>query len=357
MPVAAISEARRPKISPRFLPVIDRVLATGLKFGNAGKHAAINKVLQLVPEWRRGDCWQRMRRLRKTLANPTHQNYQSRDPVREDKIVSIGRPPHPRWTKQEDDALLELAGYEPVYKIAKRLNRSVRAVRFRLCALGMSGRVSDGWSLRALMKLLRISPVRLKQWIGTGTLRVRDPRIAASSLALFCEKNTVGLQPAVIERVLGATTGRRHAYTWERAADLLGTGLVQLQAWIAAGHLKLMDTFVTDRSFEEFCREHGSEINMGLIEPATAKWLTEEYGAPACTTGVFLVPRTQKHALKIRTCRCGRKIAGNVYFKHVKACKFPMNQTVHGSEGPGLFGPGTQLAHMIRVNPKNPACR
>ena len=39
-----------------------------------------------------------------------------------------------------------------------------------------------------------------------------------------------------------------------------------------------MDTFVTDRSFEEFCKKHGDEINMTLIDPATAKWLVREYG-------------------------------------------------------------------------------
>jgi hypothetical protein len=53
------------KINPRFMPFIDRVLITGLKLGDAGKHEAINKVLKLVPEWRRGDCWRRIRQLRR----------------------------------------------------------------------------------------------------------------------------------------------------------------------------------------------------------------------------------------------------------------------------------------------------
>ena len=30
--------------------------------------------------------------------------------------------------------------------------------------------------------------------------------------------------------------------------------------------------------------------------------------------------RCQKHALVVRECKCGLKIAGNVYFRHVKRC-------------------------------------
>src|SRR5262252_3172588 len=60
------------KINPRFLPLIDKVLIAGLKLGPAGKHEAINKVLQLIPEWKRGDCWGRIRQLRRMAAVAGH---------------------------------------------------------------------------------------------------------------------------------------------------------------------------------------------------------------------------------------------------------------------------------------------
>jgi hypothetical protein len=101
-----------------------------------------------------------------------------------------------------------------------------------------------------------------------------------------------------------------------------------VQSWIAAGHLKVLDTFVTDRSFEEFCKKHGAEINTALIDPATAKWLIDEYGVPAPSAERRAVPRAQKHALVVRTCKCGRKIAGNVYFRHAKACKVAADQAM-----------------------------
>ena len=75
----------------------------------------------------------------------------------------------------------------------------------------------------------------------------------------------------------------------------------------------------------EFCKKHGAEINTALLDPATAKWLIEEY---VCR----LLLRTVRSSLAlestplVRTCTCGRKVAGNVYFKHAKACKLVAHQ-------------------------------
>ena len=159
----------QPKINPRFLPVIDRVLIAGLKLGPPGKLEAINKVLQLVPEWKRGDCWRRIRQLRRmsVVAGPEAQpKAQTAKRKNQDRVVPRQR--SCPWTSEDDDRLLNWAGYEPVNKIAQRLGRSVRAVRFRLGALGISAKVSDGWSQRKLRKLLRVSPARLKHFIGAG---------------------------------------------------------------------------------------------------------------------------------------------------------------------------------------------
>jgi len=94
---------------------------------------------------------------------------------------------------------------------------------------------------------------------------------------------------------------------------------VDVQKLISSGQLKLVDTFVTDRAFEEFCRNHGSAVNLALIDPSTRRWLVSEYGV-ADTDKETAVPRAQKHVLVVRECNCGRKIAGNVYFRHVRHC-------------------------------------
>ena len=185
----------------------------------------------------------------------------------------------------------------------------------------MSAKVTDGWSLRALRNMLHISPSRLRYLIGNGMLRVRDPRVSTSSLAVFCDQHRPSLEPSVRDRVAPDLLKGDGGYMWERAADLIGVTVAQVQSWICAGHLRVVDTFVTDRSFEEFCKKHGGEINTALIDPATAKWLVKEYGVPDSASKGRAVSRAQKHALVIRTCACGRKIAGNAYFRHFNACR------------------------------------
>jgi hypothetical protein len=175
------------KLTSGQLEAIDRLLAEALRVGPACKRRAINKIVEKFPTFTRGECWQRIRHLRDSARTPGHREpSETADAgLRHNNARSSLR----RWSAEDDDKLLNWAGYEPVEKIAHRLGRSERAVRFRLCALGMSGKVTDGWSLRELRKLLRMSPERLRQVIGAGKLRVRDPRITAASLAQFRKTN------------------------------------------------------------------------------------------------------------------------------------------------------------------------
>jgi len=304
-------------INPRLLPAIDQLLVAGIKLGPHKKHEAINKILKLVPEWKRGDCWRRIRQLRKTAALATPHAIQ--DSEQHGNNGTTHRPFSRPWLQEDDDKLLDLAGYEPVTKIAQRLGRSVRAVRFRLGALGMSARVKDGWSQRGLRKLLRASRPRLRDLVASGMLRVRDPRITLASMAAWFQRSHAGADPVAI-RMPESAIAENGGCSWKRAAKFLAITVEDVQNLISSGELKLVDTFVTDRSFEDFCRKHGNAINLALMDPATRKWLTSEYGISETANGKT-VPRAQKHALVIRECRCGRKIAGNVYFRHVRHCR------------------------------------
>ena len=314
----------QPAINPRLLPAIDQLLIAGIKLGPRKKHDAINKILQLVPEWKRGDCWRRIRQLRKTaaLAIPNVVQHSEQPGNNGFSHRPFSRP----WLPDDDDKLLDWAGYEPVTKIAQRLGRSVRAVRFRLGALGMSARVKDGWSQRGLRKLLRVSRARLRYLVASGMLRVRDPRITSTSLAAWFQRSHPGTNLVAI-RIPETAIAENGGYSWKRAAKVLDVPIDDVQNLIAAGQLKVMDTFVTDRSFEDFCRRHGNEINMTLIDPGTRKWLMTEYGVSE-TVDAKIVPRAQKHALVVRECRCGRKIAGNVYFRHVRHCRLLQAQSM-----------------------------
>src|ERR1035441_6039150 len=91
------------------LAAIDQLLIAGIKQGPAKKHEAINRILELVPEWTRGDCWQRIRHLRKApeLAPPEEQHPLKAKKSRETVAVrqSAPRP----WIPADDDRLLNWA--------------------------------------------------------------------------------------------------------------------------------------------------------------------------------------------------------------------------------------------------------
>ena len=317
--LGAVEQVRNPGVlNARLLPAIDQLLIAGIKLGPNKKHEAINKILKLVPEWKRGDCWRRIRQLRRTPALAAEAAGQLK---KTNEDGSSYRSPSRPWLPADDAKLLDLAGYEPANEIAERLNRSERAVRFRLGALGMSARVTDGWSQRALRKLLRMSRTRLRQLIASGMLRVRDPRITRVSLAACRAKQCVDPSSTPAALVLQGLPGG--PCSWKRAAKILNVEVAEVEKLISIGQLKLVDTFVTDRAFEEFCRKHGNTINLALIDNSTRRWIVTEYGIPDCAKDRNL-PRAQKHALIIRECKCGRKIAGNVYFRHLRHCRARM---------------------------------
>src|SRR5215831_6810764 len=110
--LGAVEQVRTPvAINPRLLPAIDQLLIAGIKLGPNKKHEAINKILKLIPEWKRGDCWRRIRQLRRTPALATDKTGQDQNKTNTNPSHrAVSRP----WQAEDDAALLDLAGYEPV---------------------------------------------------------------------------------------------------------------------------------------------------------------------------------------------------------------------------------------------------
>ena len=350
-----------------WLPEIDQILLVGLKHGRIGIREATNKVIALRAGLTRGDCWKRLRFLRESnngghpaprtwpqevkdlLREGYHEGgQQKRQALKAIRELYPGLPSHTPsrfarrqgwlrniasdhktrpWTDHEERKLWELAGYETAARIGERLGRSEGAVRCRLKMLGLSVRVKDGWSFRGLQQLLHAGPSKLRRFVVQGSLRIRDPRVSASSLIALWETRAASVQPSPEEVTTEAVRKRLRkgptAYSWGSAAKLFGVSIEQVRAWIVKGKLKIMDGFVTERAFQDFCRKCGAELNGVLLGNDIRDWLADGYTLrlPA-DGGAGSVPPSAKHALVTRQChKCKRRIRGNVFFKHVKNCK------------------------------------
>jgi hypothetical protein len=358
-------ESKKGSQSFRWLQEIDQILVVGMKYGPRGTQEAVKKVRQLAPAIGPAEVWRRMRHLREKKrgkrARPVEwseaaieilrDGYRSGGGKKSEAITTVralypglaghavsrfarsqgwldeqrkGKQKDDRrpWTNEEEDELFRLAGYEPVKVIAQRLRRSEQSVRSRLKGLAISARVTDGWSLRRIQQTLHVSYRRLRRFIGNGLLTVRDPRVSAISLVRFRCRHSLTPQIAIEEKTAEDSLKENEGYSWGRVAKLLGVNTIEVQKWIANGELKVMDPSVTDRSFEAFCRQQSSELNLELMDPEIAKWLIDEYGLDSVTTRRSRrLASSQRQALIIRPCpKCKRSIRGNGYFGHIPAC-------------------------------------
>src|SRR5579863_1229369 len=155
----------------------DQVLSRGYERGWSGKQEAVRELMRRHPDWRPHVIWKRAAKLRLIR-----------------KISKRGRDrSNSAWSEQENQILLNLAGYKIPKVIAKMLHRSEAAVRYHLMLLGKSSRVHlEGFSRQELAADLHLGKKTLQRLIVEGLLEVHDPRITRESLDRLCASGCLG---------------------------------------------------------------------------------------------------------------------------------------------------------------------
>ena len=134
---------------------LDGILVQGYKEGGKAKIEAIRRI-QSQTGWPRYVFWNRARKLQ---LSPNRRNGNR------------------SWSETEDKYLLDFVGSKNPREIAKRLKRSVSAIRARLRHLGngrrISIRVQDGHTKEELARYLGRSKRTIQNWIDQGWLKAR----------------------------------------------------------------------------------------------------------------------------------------------------------------------------------------
>jgi hypothetical protein len=89
------------------------------------------------------------------------------------------------WASSELATLRELAGQQSLRVIAKRLHRSPDSVKHQVARTGLSGEVSEGYSIHQLHRLLGVNHTRIQGWLSKRWLTSKEDRITESSLKRF----------------------------------------------------------------------------------------------------------------------------------------------------------------------------
>jgi hypothetical protein len=157
---------KQPKVGkPRgqachWTPELDELLRTAWSRG--GLRAARRAIRQQQPTWSRSSIKKRAAAL--ALTRPKARPWSTEDVNK--LLMSI-----------DSNASLEL--------IAKRLNRTVAAIRYRLWELGYKAASLGGYKVKEVAEMLGVPPRRVQYWVQKKELLTKGGRITDSSLSTF----------------------------------------------------------------------------------------------------------------------------------------------------------------------------
>ena len=156
----------RPKVGkPRgqachWNPELDELLRTAWSRG--GLRAARRAIRQQQPTWSRSS-------IKKRAA-----------------ALALTRPKARPWSTEDvNKVLMSIDSNASLETIAKRLNRTVPAIRYRLWELGYKAASLGGYKVKEVAEMLGVPPRRVQYWVQKKELLTKGGRITDSSLSTF----------------------------------------------------------------------------------------------------------------------------------------------------------------------------
>jgi len=315
----------------------DELLQEGYRASATKKRKAIQELRKRHPDWSANSIWKRASRLglvRKKFTKGQERLFQ-------------------RWSEDDDQELLSLAGEKTLSFIAKFLHRSHNSVRCRLGWLGKRTRTQyDGFARRTLAEQLHMGRKTIQKLIARGLLEVQDPRITRKSISELKGSGILSTMHMVGEALPGSAMDSDDSSSWtqppeaaqgsselisESSAEVsrakrvwaevgkkLDISEVSVRKLIEQSRLRMYDPRITEDSFRSFCRRYGALINETFLDRETRAWLrgSMDWNPTAGQEIAAEVAPGKVHALQVRTCsRCGRLVRGNGFFRHKKRCR------------------------------------
>ena len=212
-----------------------------------------------------------------------------------------------KWNPAIDAILKSGAALGP-----SRLDKSVRQIR----------KQDPNLSLTRLLK--RTAELRLTNWKTPWSDEDRSYVLEnARELPVDDLARRLGRTPRAVYLLLlrrGESAKFQDGYTQAQFAEALHISRRKVRHWVRLGWLTLYQGRVTDRSIRRFLEGHSDEIDTRRLESDVRIWL-EDLGFHAESAHSWQWFRDSKQSLKPHVCdRCGRKVYGNSFQRHLNAC-------------------------------------
>lgn len=213
----------------------------------------------------------------------------------------------PNWSPELDEILKSGAAGGP-----SRLRRAVERIRH----------LDPGLGEQQILK--RTAELNLTRWNRPWTSEEKAYVLDhAREFSVADIARRLGRTPRAVYQLLWRSRESakfQDGYTQRELAQALHVSPRKVRQWVRLGWLVLYQGRVKDRSLQRFLAGHSDEIDASRLDKDLRLWLRDLGLRDADPHPQQWLSRRQQ-SLKIHVCnRCGRKVYGNGFQRHLKTC-------------------------------------